>query len=56
VLLGQAPTPVQFAGGALILAGVTLVRLDELRSPPPAPSPAQSPVRPRTPQLTDADH
>jgi drug/metabolite transporter (DMT)-like permease len=56
VLLGQVPTPVQFAGGALILAGVTLVRLDELRSAPPVPSLAQSPVRSRTPQLTDADH
>jgi len=56
VLLGQVPTPVQFAGGALILAGVTLVRLDELRSATPVPSLAQSPVRSRTPQLTDADH
>lgn len=30
VLLGQVPALVQFAGGALILAGVALVRLDEL--------------------------
>ncbi|HVB45341.1 MAG TPA: DMT family transporter [Streptosporangiaceae bacterium] len=31
LLLGQLPSPVQFLGGALILAGVTLVRVDELR-------------------------
>ncbi len=31
VLLGQLPTMVQFIGGALILAGVVLVRADELR-------------------------
>jgi drug/metabolite transporter (DMT)-like permease len=31
LLLRQLPTPAQFAGGALILAGVTMVRLDELR-------------------------
>jgi drug/metabolite transporter (DMT)-like permease len=34
LLLGQLPSAVQFAGGALILAGVTLVRLDELRGTP----------------------
>jgi drug/metabolite transporter (DMT)-like permease len=28
LLLGEAPAPVQFAGGALILVGVVLVRLD----------------------------
>lgn len=32
MLLGQLPSDLQFAGGALILAGVTLVRLDEMRS------------------------
>lgn len=31
LVLGQLPAPVQFAGGAFILAGVTLVRVDELR-------------------------
>jgi drug/metabolite transporter (DMT)-like permease len=31
LLLGQLPSGLQFAGGALILAGVTLVRLDEMR-------------------------
>ncbi len=33
LLLGQLPAPVQFLGGAFILAGVTLVRVDELRGP-----------------------
>jgi drug/metabolite transporter (DMT)-like permease len=40
LLLGQLPSPVQFLGGAFILAGVTLVRADELRGEParePAP-------------------
>ncbi len=32
-LLGQLPTAVQLAGGALIVAGVALVRLDEVRTP-----------------------
>ncbi len=31
LLLGQVPTGIQLVGGALILAGVTLVRVDELR-------------------------
>jgi drug/metabolite transporter (DMT)-like permease len=33
LLLGQLPTAMQILGGAFILAGVTLVRLDELRTP-----------------------
>ena len=33
LLLGQLPTAMQILGGAFILAGVTLVRLDELRAP-----------------------
>ena len=37
LLLGEAPAPVQFVGGALILAGVVLVRLD-----------ADGPAEPRT--------
>jgi drug/metabolite transporter (DMT)-like permease len=36
LLLGQVPSAVQFAGGAFILAGVTLVRADELRPVRPA--------------------
>jgi drug/metabolite transporter (DMT)-like permease len=33
LLLGQLPSVLQFLGGAFILAGVALVRLDELRGP-----------------------
>jgi drug/metabolite transporter (DMT)-like permease len=44
LLLGQLPSAVQFIGGAFILAGVTLVRADELRHGPP---PARQPSRPR---------
>ena len=31
LLLDELPTPIQFAGGALIIGGVCLVRIDELR-------------------------
>jgi drug/metabolite transporter (DMT)-like permease len=37
LLLGQVPTGVQLIGGAFIVAGVTVVRLDGLREPRPAP-------------------
>lgn len=40
LLLGEAPAVVQFAGGALILAGVVLVRLEE-RAPADVSSPAE---------------
>jgi drug/metabolite transporter (DMT)-like permease len=33
LLLGQLPSDLQFLGGVFILAGVTLVRVDELRGP-----------------------
>jgi drug/metabolite transporter (DMT)-like permease len=33
LLLGELPAPLQLAGGALIIAGIALVRLDELRRP-----------------------
>ena len=46
LLLGQLPSPVQFLGGAFILAGVTLVRVDELR---PAPAAASKPAGSRAP-------
>jgi drug/metabolite transporter (DMT)-like permease len=36
LLLGQLPSAVQFLGGAFILAGVTLVRIDELSTSPAA--------------------
>ena len=37
VLLGQSLGTVQLVGGALVLVGIALVRLDELRSPAGAP-------------------
>jgi drug/metabolite transporter (DMT)-like permease len=42
LLPGQLPTPVQFAGGGLILAGVAMVRLAELRPGRAATAAAQS--------------
>ena len=55
LLLGQLPSPVQFLGGAFILAGVTLVRVDELR---PAPVPAKPPAgsQDRMPELAGRSH
>lgn len=38
LLLGQLPTGAQILGGAFILAGVALVRLDELRAPESGPA------------------
>ena len=37
LLLGQLPAAVQFLGGVFILAGVTVVRIDE-QGTPPAPA------------------
>ena len=42
LLLGQVPTGVQFAGGALIVLGVVLVRTDELRTPTAAAVPTST--------------
>ena len=53
LLLGQLPTPVQFVGGAFIMAGVAMVRLGELRGYPP-PSDATGP-RPRQPELAHSE-
>ncbi len=39
LLLGQLPTYLQFIGGAFILGGVTIVRLDEMRAPAGAAQP-----------------
>jgi drug/metabolite transporter (DMT)-like permease len=44
IFLGQLPTPLQFAGGALIFAGVILVRAGEpsaVEVPQPEPVPAE---------------
>lgn len=38
--LGQVPTEIQVGGGVLIVVGVALVRLDELRGAPAEPAPA----------------
>ena len=34
LLLDQVPLPIQLAGGVLVVAGIALVRYDELRGPP----------------------
>jgi drug/metabolite transporter (DMT)-like permease len=53
LLLGQLPSAVQFVGGAFILAGVTLVRLDELHGT--QTEPAESPeAQVYAAQLVDA--
>jgi drug/metabolite transporter (DMT)-like permease len=49
LLLGQLPTGVQLAGGVLIVAGIALVRLDELR----APSAPRAEPAPAMPVLVD---
>ena len=45
LVLGELPTGVQLVGGALIVAGVTLVRVDELRATP-GPERAGQPAEP----------
>jgi drug/metabolite transporter (DMT)-like permease len=47
LLLGQLPTAVQLTGGALIVAGIALVRIDEMRSPSlPSPRPVPAEAEP----------
>jgi drug/metabolite transporter (DMT)-like permease len=48
VVLGELPTVVQLIGGVLILAGVTLVRVDELRA---TRGPRRAADHPATPEL-----
>ena len=43
LLLGQVLTPLQLAGGVLVIAGIALVRLDELRTPAPVVALATTP-------------
>jgi drug/metabolite transporter (DMT)-like permease len=52
LLLGQLPSAVQFLGGAFILAGVTLVRVDELHTTQVPAEQPESGVR--ATQLADA--
>ncbi|MER7330935.1 MULTISPECIES: EamA family transporter [unclassified Micromonospora] len=49
LVLGELPTVVQLFGGALIVAGVALVRVDELRAPRPAERPEPRPAEPALP-------
>jgi drug/metabolite transporter (DMT)-like permease len=44
LFVGQVPTLLQAIGGLVVIAGVTLVRLGELRTGRAAPVPAQEPV------------
>ena len=44
VFLAEVPAPIQFVGGALILAGVVLVKVDDLRSQSTAPAAASVPL------------
>ena len=50
LLIGQRLDPIQLAGGALVIAGIALVRLDEIRGPAPDPHS----VRPRLAISADA--
>ncbi|MGT2462454.1 EamA family transporter [Sinomonas atrocyanea] len=43
IMIGDVPGPVQFVGGALIVAGVIMVRMDELRAPASAVIPDSAP-------------
>jgi len=45
LLLGQLPSAMQFLGGAFILGGVAMVRLDELRPSRTPASPARPPAQ-----------
>jgi drug/metabolite transporter (DMT)-like permease len=46
LFVGQVPTPVQAIGGVVVIAGVALVRLGELRAPSVAPAPEPAPLTP----------
>jgi drug/metabolite transporter (DMT)-like permease len=52
VLLGQLPTPVQLVGGLVVVAGIAVVRADELRR---APAAAAADVRAGRQELVSAD-
>jgi drug/metabolite transporter (DMT)-like permease len=47
LLLGEVPAPVQFVGGALILVGVVLVRVDDGYAPPVSSGRGEIPARTR---------
>src|SRR3954469_17430075 len=50
LFVGQVPTPVQAIGGVVVIAGVALVRLGELRAPSVAPAPEPTPLTPEPPR------
>ena len=54
LLLGELPTGTQLAGGLLIVAGVALVRVDELRGTTPLPGTAATPAPGRARRRTTA--
>lgn len=56
LLLGELPGAIQLMGGALIVGGVILVRLDELRSPALAAPPEMDAGAPRTKSPSPLDH
>lgn len=53
LLLGQLPGRIQLVGGVLIVAGIALVRIDELRQPATAPAPT-APAAPAARATPDA--
>lgn len=56
LLLGELPGAIQLLGGALIVGGVILVRLDELRSPGLATAPARGDGAPRPKAASPLEH
>jgi drug/metabolite transporter (DMT)-like permease len=51
LLLGQLPGRIQLVGGVLIIAGIAMVRIDELRQPAASPAPTNS-----DPIVTRSEH
>jgi drug/metabolite transporter (DMT)-like permease len=56
LLLGQLPTGAQILGGVFILAGVALVRLDELHAPANGPADRPAEIDGGEPVWVTADH
>jgi drug/metabolite transporter (DMT)-like permease len=56
LLLGELPGVIQLLGGALIVGGVILVRLDELRGKALAPTPVRDDGAPRAKAPSPLDH
>jgi drug/metabolite transporter (DMT)-like permease len=56
LLLGELPAPIQLLGGALIVGGVILVRLDELRGQAKAAAPVVDEEAPRRKAPSPLEH